>query len=504
VNRRIVHYGCTLLASIGLATRSVHASPTIDTSDPRYEQVARLAALGKLPDVFGGFLPLTEHRLDTLLGAGTREPTAWWVAPLYRFTLRTTFSNARARNYSTAVRPRDLTGTVSLTCERLEGRVCGTGTGAVTEVEASAGYSWWLSASARVEATLGTDAYQADAALTRGYVLAESDVVAVELGRDAFALGPSVRTALGWGPNAPPLDQLRVSTARPLQIGSFTDLSGHYILGRLRAPQTYSGNLVSIVHGQIDIADRFSVGALQLLQLAGDGAPELGVIDFVLEHVRRRDASASEADSSNRRFGVDVSTRLMSLQGLRLYYAIVFEDIRRARWIDAVRYDADHLVGGELAALGRDGRHGVAVEWHKTGMRSHEHNPRTTGFTNHNFVVGAPLGPDAQSLYAGVRLAFDSFSLYPWLEVAQLSSDTYELIPYGPINRIAAGEDETRYRVGSRARVGIRPGLWVEAQAIFEHIDDFAFEPGRERNQGSITASIVWFPRGPLGTLDLN
>src|SRR5262249_25208334 len=136
--------------------------------------------------------------------------------------------------------------------------------------------------------------------------------------------------------------------------------------------------------------------------------------------------------------------------------------------------------------------------------RSQEHVPRVTGFTNAGYVVGAPLGPDAQSFYIGGRIAFASFALYPWLELARLSSDTYEFIIDGPITRTSVGEDEGRYPVGTRARVSLRTNLWLEAEALFEHVDDFAFRSGDTRNHGGASASIVWYPDAPIGRLKLN
>ena len=63
------------------------------------------------------------------------------------------------------------------------------------------------------------------------------------------------------------------------------------------------------------------------------------------------DISAGANDSSNRRFGGDVAVTVPELRGARLHYAVMFEDIRRAA-ASAIRRDADHLFGLELAALG--------------------------------------------------------------------------------------------------------------------------------------------------------
>lgn len=374
----------------------------------------------------------------------------------------------------------------------------------IADLDSAAGYGDWLSASIRLRTVAGTESYAPDIELDRGLLSLEYGPVAFAVGRDAIALGVSARTALAWGANSAPVDHIRFITSRPLAITESLHLSGQYVLARLRAPQHFPGNLASIVRGQLDIAQNIELATFELVQLGGDGAPSLGLVDFILEHVRRRDATAGATDSSNRRFGFDIAGRIAALSGLRLYYSLVFEDIRRARLIDAVRYDADHLLGLELAAIGPGRRHGITVEWHQTGIRSQEHKPRTTGFTNRGFVVGAPLGPDAESLYVGARVAWDSLTLYPWFELARVSSDTYELIVDGPINRTSRGEDEGRYRVGTRARMHLRENLWLEGEAMFEHVDDFGFESGLSRKNAGVTASIVWYPDGPLGRLELN
>ena len=87
----------------------------------------------------------------------------------------------------------------------------------------------------------GTDAYDTGVDVDRLYVNGELGIAAIEVGRDMIALGPSSRTQVGWGDNAPPLDHVRISTARPLVIDGHLRGSLVYVLGRLRAPQTYPG-----------------------------------------------------------------------------------------------------------------------------------------------------------------------------------------------------------------------------------------------------------------------
>lgn len=405
--------------------------------------------------------------------ARARADDTWWVHPLDRAALRLSLVDEDDRPYSTMAHPRDVTGVIALSCEHQEGRPCGDGAGVDGEVDASAGYGERARIATRLRLRTGTDSYDTGFDVDRLHLDGRYGPVTAELGRDVLALGPASHTQVGWGDNAPPLDMARV-TAR---LGP---LEGTYVLGRLRDPQTYPGNLVSIVRGVVHAGD-VDVGAMQLLQLAGDGAPGFGLVDFILEHVRRRDASASATDSSNRRVGADVDWRIAGFGGARLYYQIMFEDWRR-HFADALRYDADHALGFDTTW--------VLIEWQKTGVRSQEHSPRVTGFTNAGRVVGSPLGPDAQSVWAGLRRGV----VRPWAEVARLSSDTYTFVVDGPILHETRGVAEWRYRLGTTAHVAVRPHVWVDAQGWVEHVENLAFTVGARRENLGLIASLVYLP----------
>ena len=477
-----------------LACSHASASPNLSLDEPVYETLEQLYLHGKIPPYLGGFAPITEWRARQLLrGAGFAvpdEPTGWWGHPIDRVALIVDAFDEDDRGYSTQVRPRDVVGIVSISCERQEGRPCGNGVGAQTELDASAGYGPWLSGLIRVRPETGFDSYDTDIDLDRAYINAELGPVAAEIGRDVIVLGPSSRTQVGWGENAPPLDQVRVSTSRPLAITDGVRGSLVYVLGQLRDPQTYPGNLVSIARGQLDLGDRIEIGAMQLLQVEGDGAPHLGFFDFIKEHFTRENASAGPDDSSNRRVGLDVAWRINGFDGARLYYQLMFEDWRK-QFADALRYDADHVVGLEFS-------HGLLIEWQKTGFRSQEHYPRVTGFTNDGRVVGSPLGPDAQALFVGARIDRGVGSLYPWVELDRFSSDLYSYDFHQPIDRLVEGVAEYRFRAGLRLRTPITHELRIDTEAILEQVDNLAFVQNSIRGNGGFTMTLVWQPRGRL------
>jgi hypothetical protein len=483
------------------------ASPHVELDDPVYQRLAALQALGRLPPYAGGLRPLTQVRVWRLLReAGEREEAeedpsqkeAAWVVPLRRVALRSLLFRDQARPYSTDVRPRNLAGELALSCERQRGRPCGDGLALATELEAASGYGPWVAGVVRLRAAAGTADHDERLELDRAYVNAELGPLAVEVGRDILVLGPSSRTQLAWGTNAPPLDHVRVSTSEPFDLvgpdGAVLRGNLLYVVGRLREPQTFPGNLVTMARGQIDLFNRIELGMMQLLQLGGEGAASIGLLDFVAEHVRRRDPSAGPSDSSNRRLAFDLAAQVPALMGARFYYQLVFEDLRDAMG-DAVRYDADHLVGAELAAIGPGRRHGLVVELVRTGVRSHEHSPRTTGFTHGGRLAGSSLGPDARSVYVGGRLELGWGAVLPWAELARLSSDTYTFVEDGGISRATRGTSELRYRGGGRLRLPLRNALRVEVEALLENVERSGFERGRRTQSLGVAAQLAWRPR---------
>jgi hypothetical protein len=408
---------------------------------------------------------------------GSARADSAWLAPLDQVTLHLAAAHEADRPYSLAVRPRDVTGQLALSCEHTEGRPCGDGAGAFAELDSRAGYGDWLAAGLRLRARTGSAAYGTGLDLDRLHVEARYRGFGVEIGRDAFALGPGAHTQVGWGDHAPPLDFARASYA--------TERGGLlYVVGRLRDPQTFRGNLVTIARGEL-VAGPVTLGAMQLLQLEGDGAPHLGPWDFLVEHVTRSNPSAGPDDSSNRRVGLDASWRIAGFGGARFYYELMFEDWRR-QFADALRYDADHVVGAVFPC-------GLVVEWQKTGFRSMEHTPRTTGFTNAGRVVGSPLGPDAQGFYVAQRVLTARGAITPWLELARLASDTYTYAFHQPIVR-TPGEAELHYRAGAQIAAPVAPRLVIELDARFEHVTGFAFAPGATRDNVSADLAVVWRP----------
>lgn len=480
-----------LATAIVLAAAPSSASPNVSVDDPVYEEIDQLELAGALMGFRGGLAPLTEARVHELLPGAPALPSAWWLRPIARGALRVEAERETFRPYSTAARQRNVAGVLALSCEDQEGRPCGNGLGASTELDAAGGYGAWSDAAIRVRAQTGTGDRNTALVLDRAYLHGEIGPIATEIGRDIVMLGPAAPTLVGWGANPAPLDHVRISGSRPLALSERVRLDAVYVLGRLAAPQTYPSDLISMARAQVDI-DRISIGAMQLLQLGGEGAPGFGVWDFVLEHVRRRDATAGANDSSNRRVGLDVAAHIALFGGTRITYQMMFEDLRK-ELVSAVRYDADHVLSLQTRCL--------TVELQRTGVRSYEHAPRVTGFTTGGRIVGDPLGPAAQAVLVIGRISVLGSAVMPWGEVARLASDSYAFPDPGPVTKTGDGTAELRFRIGARARVQLADGLEIDPEIAFEDVERASFVPGVRNTNALLRALLVWRPAASSTTL---
>ncbi|HXU67978.1 MAG TPA: capsule assembly Wzi family protein [Polyangia bacterium] len=491
------------------------ASPNLPLDDPAYLRLRQLRALGYLKLYTGGIEPLTEARVRDLMSSVgifyddgiardqpslPRELRGFWFRPFQRAITRFDAFSDDAVPYSTPLRPELMIGNVSVSCEYNEGRPCGTGVGLVSELDSSVGYGRWVSAFTRVMLPVGSANYMTGPLLERGYANVELGPVALEGGRDMLVLGPGVRAQMMVGENAAPLDMIRISTSHPIKIPRIpVAISLLGAVAWLRDPQTYHDTNLTILRAQLDLFDQFELGATHLLQIEGDGAPHLSFGEAIAEHFTRKGLVSNGGyqdglDYSNRRVSFDTAYTLKYFRGIRFYYELAFEDLRK-EVLDAWLYDGDHLAGIDIPSLTKSGRHGLTIEYQHIGVRSQTHGTYTSGLTNAGFTLGTPLGPDSWSIFVSPRIDLLRARLWPWLEFVRRSDDKYTFVDYGPILRTAFGNEESRIRLGIRAEMIVRADLRVDARALYEHVDTFAFMPGVQRDNGGVEVMLTWTPR---------
>ena len=489
------------VAAACLGSASALAGPNLGAEDPAWLALRDQIALGRIADPLGGVTWLGEERAAALL-AGVSEsgaaaaavPAGLWARPVQRLALRAAAADEHDRPYSLPAHPRDLAGVFALSCEHQEGRPCGDGAGLALELDSAAGYGDWLTAATRVRARVGSGDFGQALDLDRAYLKFEVGPLAVQLGRDALALGPGVRSATMVSDHAVPQDGVRLQLHPvALPFAPWLRVSLFYFLDRLRAPQTFSGTLLDCMRMQVDLADRLQLGGSRLLQLGGDGAPGFGGLwGFVGEHFGRS-TNASPEGAENNRLSLDASLRLPELRGARLYYEIAFEDTRNPL-SNSILYDADHLLGLEVRAVDLGPLRRLFVEALKTSWISQEHGLFRTGMTNGGRTLGTPYGPDVDSLWLRADLAFGGALVSPWTEWLRCFSDRYDVTDAAGVFLVARGVTEHRQRLGVDLTAKLAPGWTLSGGLFGERVGNADLIAGATRLNAGMRASLAWEP----------
>jgi hypothetical protein len=433
----------------------------------------------------------------SLAGAasGASRPDDFWIDPFERAALLFSAADEYDRPYSVPARPRDLAGFIAISCEYQEGRPCGDGIGTAFELDSEAGWGNHLTAASRVRASAGTDRYVTQLILDRVYLRFEAGPLLLQVGRDVLTLGPAVRAGLMVSRNAAPQDGIRVKL-KPVALPFVPDIrfSLLYFLDRLRDPQRFHGTLLDCARLQLDFWDRVQLGGSRLLQIGGDGAPYYGGFEgFILEHFGRTREGVAQGTAENNRLSFDLSVRIPELRGARLYYEIAFEDTRKAFW-NSLRYDADHLVGIELAELKLGAWRRLFIELEHTGWVSQEHSVFSTGMTNAGHTLGSALGPDGTSLWLRADFEAGRVVLSPWVEWLRFVGDQYDSDQARGVFVTVVGPIEHRQRLGADAQVALTQSLSLSGGVFGERIGNADLVNGFTRYSGGLRAALVWTP----------
>lgn len=265
--------------------------------------------------------------------------------------------------------------------------------------------------------------------------------VALDVGRENVSWGQGRDGGLLTSNNSPPLDLIKLSNEEPF---TFPWIFRH--LGRaqlsifyadLGGDQNFPHPYAVAYHGSIAPAAALELGATVYTKSGGRGGPPATFTARLIDLLPFLDASAynnvfgtrCDCQFSDHYAGVDGRLRLAPVQGA-FFWEVLLNDFDVRRLTSVLWEDAGHVVGLEMPQLAGDGRLGASVEYHHTGIRYYEHHQFTSGQTIHQALMGDPLGPDAQGLYANLdwRIAVRRRASMQ-LAIERRSHDEYELLP---------------------------------------------------------------------------
>ena len=324
--------------------------------------------------------------------------------------------------------------------------------------------------------------------------------LAVDVGREYVTWGQGVDVGMLGSNNSPPLNSVRLSNEQLLILPWIFRHLGpsrfSIFYSELGSEQNYPYPYFVGYKASFEPSSHFEVGGVVYSKSGGRGAPRGTFSGRIIDLLPFLDASdyankiglPGNFQFSDRYAGFDGRLRFPSLRSSELYAEVLLNDFDVRRLSSVLWQDAGHVFGLDVSRLSNDGRLAGRFEYHHTGDRYYEHTQFTSGQTSNRELIGDPLGPNAQGLYANLdwyRSVLQRFSLR--LAAERMSNDQFMYWPV-PLpkfgwSRVDSRPKELRERVlFGWTRVPSAEGFGAFGQVGFERVRNFDFVLNARRN----------------------
>jgi hypothetical protein len=245
-----------------------------------------------------------------------------------------------------------------------------------------------------------------DANLFKGYVKAGAANLELTFGRDTLWWGPAAQGDLVLSNNAPPLELLKLSTPVPFRLPwvfrSLGEWQVAYVIARLEKDRAIPHALVSGLRVALQPMSYIQLGFTNVIQAYGEGGVSVGALEFIPQQF------VPVFDITGRTVNGLVAYNLVLtlpwvpswLQSVQFYWQ---------RGNDNVANVWDVLGGGNLIGGVIDGRRwDLRLEYAETRDADrastiwYNHPTYQSGFAFRKFILGHPIGGDAESLFGRV------------------------------------------------------------------------------------------------------
>lgn len=322
--------------------------------------------------------------------------------------------------------------------------------------------------------------------------------LAVDIGREYQVWGQGRDVGLLGSDNSPPLDLIKLSSDTPFRLPwifhSFGPTLASIFYADLGPRQNFPHPYFIGYKVSITPASWLELGGTVYTKAGGKGGPTTkfwkrvgDIFPFIESNFYgHRFGAIGNYNFSDRYAGLDGRVRIPDARGAELYTELLLNDFDIRRLESVFWEDAGHVAGLSLPRLTDDGRLGLTVEYHHTGIRYYEHDQFLSGQTLRRQLIGDPLGPDGQAGYVIFdwtrterhRLEIDA-------AVERRSHDEYAYAPepnFGFI-RTVKGPREWRYRMtGTWRTLPTRGNLGLLVQGGYERTRNFDFVQSDDRN----------------------
>jgi hypothetical protein len=528
--KRLVFALLVVTGAVLARTAAAQARPMVPPGERVYRDIDRLAAAGLIDTLVLGVRPFSEREVVRLLTEAqrnlSRNPKAQsWAAPtvagdLARWTRGTPkpidAASLELSDMDNPYRPApsDKNGRINAVINPMAANRAGRviAHGFTSDLETYHSVTLGSHVALSINPKLVTfepriNKSQTDLRLQAGSANLLFGNVSIEAGRDYTIFGQSPTGGLLLSDNAPPLTMVRVANDAPFVLPWW-----FRVLGPMRATafladlgakdQIHPHSKLAGYHIAVLPVRQLEVGLEVVDAMGGNGGQPASFGDRVLDVVPIFDVLRSHSDFqfSNKIAGVDFHWRVPSWSGFELYGENAIDDFDARRLKSVFLEDGGYVVGTALSCIVECGRLGIRAEYRQTGIRYYTHGDYF--LAERQQILGDPLGPrglggyltvDGESrggIYGALTGAFEVRSGNQYGSAATPPGDAdfhFVLLARRPGEKRArlmatVSTDHGAQRVGIRATAGI------------EHVSNFAFAAGNDRNNVLATVALVVRP----------
>jgi hypothetical protein len=327
--------------------------------------------------------------------------------------------------------------------------------------------------------------------------------IEMEVGRDSLIWGSGEHGGVLASNNARNLDMVKISNDSPFLhpwIFKYLGPSKYtFFVADLGASYVYSDAYLYGLAVSFKPASFLEIGIEHQITVGGEGAPEVSFGDLVKEFFTLRGDIYGQ-NLTDHRIGLNVRAQIPQLHRAVIYGEGVFEDLGKESFWPQFTQQMGFLSGLYFPLLTADGSNDLRIEYEHVPAAYGRHGMWTSGLTEDDVLRGSELGPDGHGIHVTWRRLFPSGTQWKnAVHYENRDSNLYTASPSssGGPDEIIQVEDrpsESRFRVTTSLEWTTHEKFVVRPEFGYEHVWNFDFATGSNRNNFLAAVSLRWFP----------
>jgi hypothetical protein len=316
----------------------------------------------------------------------------------------------------------------------------------------------------------------------------------LDIGRRPMQWGQGKQGGYMFSNHARPLDQIHLSNQEPWKTKYIGDIKYSFFFGGLGPEQvnTYpyvTGGKVSIKpHRFVELA------IARAIEFGGNGAPSGSFMDIFADYFGARsegEFAGTAANLTNSISGFEFRVFVPPLAKSWIYAEFYFDDFNLSHMIRSLQQDSAITMGIYFPALNPKKHSSLRLEAKKTTAIMYKHNIWQDGWSQNRFLLGDPLGPDAEAISVSYSQLFISnlqttFDFY----FERIDSDIYVASASEGRSLSVNGSPEWRTRFLVTNQYQINPNLSAMLLVGYENVANFNFVDNATVNNFVVQAGV--------------